>query len=708
MLHWSEYDYSELSNILCFKKCGVKQDGSTYNDIYIMADTETSKKQPDAVEYKYNKTYNITQKTYKGTDNHIVAWSIALRAFDTNIVTLWGRHPSSFIKCVNAIHEALPGDKTILYFHNYPYDYVFLRMFFIENWGKPVKVLNVKPHYPILMTFRNGIIIKDSLILAQRKLEKWADDLEVEHKKAVGSWEYDKLRNQNEDYTHDELTYIEHDVLAGVECLNKTADTLQKRVYTLPYTATGIPREQVKKRGKKVHAHDAFKRQAPNYEIYKILENVYHGGYTHTNRHLLETILPATCYDLASSYPYQMLTMKAPAEQFTALNKKVKKDYILKNSENYAFIFKFTLYKFRLKNSYWGMPPLQFSKCLKTVNCVQDNGRIICGAYAEIYLNEDDLFLIDKYYQMKGNICTEVYYAYKDYLPRWFTDYVYNCFKEKTLKKKDKNHPENYDPVAYSIAKATVNSLYGMCCMKNVKIPILEDYQTGEYNESKDVNAEDLYNKYVNNYETVLPYAWGVWVTSGALIRLYALGECVADGEQWIYSDTDSCYATGWNMEKLQAFNQEAIDKLKSRGYDAVVFNDREYWTGIAECDAEEDEHPAFVSVGAKRYAYINKDCSLHTTVAGVPKEPGAKVLEKAGGLEKFKPGFVFDGESTGKLMHTYLYNNKIYVDKDGNETADSINLSPCDYLLSSVHVVDWEQFFEEEIMIQVYDEEDY
>lgn len=699
MLHWTDYNYEELSSILCFKKSGPKGNGKTYNDVFIMADTETSKKRPDSTLKKYDKKRNVTQIQYVGTNNHVCAWSIAIRAFDTNIVTLWGHRPDTLVTCIEKIHAAMPGDNTIIYWHNMPYDYVFERKFFFVKWGTPKKVLNVKPHYPIYLTFENGIMMKDSLILAQRRLEKWADDLDVEHKKAVGSWEYNKIRSQQEVFSEDELKYIECDVLAGVECLNKTADALGKRVYTLPYTATGIPREEVKKRGKKAHAHNEFLRQAPDYELYCILEQVYHGGFTHANRHLIEVIVNAFCYDESSAYPYQLLTMKAPAEKFTKLGKDVKIKYILHNSNEYGFIFKLTLAKFELKDKYFPMPPLQLSKCTKTVNCVVDNGRIIQGEYAEIWLNEIDLELINRYYSIGGNLCTDVYYAYKTYLPKWFTDYVYQCYYDKTMLK-------GGDPVAYAIAKAKLNSLYGMACMKNVKIPIEEDYLTGEYENKKDVNPEELYNKYVNNYETVLPYVWGIWCTSGALSQLFKLGECTAAGQHWVYSDTDSCYSTGFDKAKIKAFNDECKQNLINRGYGAVMFKGREYWLGIAEHNPDEDVHPEFVTVGAKRYAYTNTDGSVHITCAGVPKKNGAKCLK--GDIKNFKANLVFDGPTTGKSMHTYFYVDNIYTDSKGNLTGDSINLSPCDYLLDSVHVVDWEKFFEEDIFIQVYDEDDF
>ena len=49
-----------------------------------------------------------------------------------------------------------------------------------------------------------------------------------------------------------------------------------------------------------------------------------------------------------------------------------------------------------------------------------------------------------------------------------------------------------------------------------------------------------------------------------------------------------------------------------------------------------------FVTLGAKKYAYEDEKGKLHITVAGVIKSKGAKELEENGGLDAFKPNFIF------------------------------------------------------------------
>lgn len=685
-VYWNRYEYNNLSNIMYIKRAG-KGNNASYNDCIIMADTETSKKTHDRV-----------------FDNHVCAWTISIRAYHENIVTLYGTKPSDMVTCFRRIKRHMAGDKTIIYWHNLSYDYVFMRRFVMQKFGKPVKQLATKPHYPIYIEYENGIIFKDSLILAQRGLEKWADDLQVEHQKAVGKWDYDKIRHQKDcNFSAEELEYIEHDTLAGVECIDKTMIQLRKRIYSMPYTATGIPREEARKRGKQYGAREDFLRIVPkNYDTQLKLENVYHGGFVHANRHYINVIMEdVDGLDFTSSYPYCMLAFKYPCSEFKPFRNCSVKE-ILDSADDYAFIFKLILVNVKLKSDEISMPALQYSKCVKDVNACCDNGRILCANYVEIYLNEIDLSVIEQQYTWTGAACVEVEYSDKAYLPRWYTDYVFECFTAKTMLKKDKKHPELYDPVAYSLAKAKVNSLYGMFVQKPCKEDIEENYATGEYTV-KSGNDEELYQKYINNKNSILLYQWGVWVTSYAFRNLFLLGQCCG---LWLYSDTDSCYGKYWDMDKVSEYNENCKKLLRANNYGAVVRDGVENWLGVVDIE----HHDKFKAQGAKRYAVIDDTkeiddvitaSKLKITVAGVPKKTGAKCLRN---LDDFDEGFIFSGKFTGKQTHTYMFVDDIYIDENGNETGDSIDLSPCDYLLSKVDKFDWEALFEEDVEIQVYE----
>ena len=702
MRYWSEFDYSVLSKVIVSKKKAGKK-GGTYNDVIIMCDTETSK-------HHINKDENVSC-----VPNHVVAWTISFRAWDTNIATLYGQSPVDFSECIELIQNALPGDETFFYWHNMSYDWVFIRRFMIRKFGSPDSQLNTKPYYPIYVKWTDkGITFKDSLILAQRKLETWASDLNVEHKKAVGKWDYNKIRTQREVFKADELTYIENDTLAGVECIDATMKTLKKHIYSMPYTATGIPREEARKIGKKHGARDAFLSMALTYDQYKMGECVYHGGYTHGNRYKIErTLKNVVCYDFSSSYPAVMLNEPGyPCESFDNYPD-CSMSEIIDSSDEYAFMFKLILDEPVLIDRFEPMPVLQFSKCVKCINPILDNGRILKADYIEIYCNDIDLRIIYEQYECSAHLCTNVIVAQKDYLPRWYTDYVYRLYYDKCTLKNSPNQ------VLYNIQKAKLNSLYGMCSMKAIRNNIVENYNTGEYSNTQLINHvtgeaytdEELYQKYLDNNNTFLPYQWGIYITSLAQYNLFRLSKCCIDekkGENhFCYCDTDSIYSTYWNKDKLNAYNDEVLRKLRANNYEPVEYEGQTFTPGLAEFDGAYSE---FRVLGAKRYCCRYSDDTrnkeknrgkLKITVAGVPKS-GVSCLNDD--IDRFTDGFIFPGEKTGKLTHHYIIADDIYTDEFGNLVGDSIDLTPCDYELSNIRTEHIDDIFVEEIELQVYE----
>ena len=676
--HWDKFDYSILMNIESRRKQGANN--VTYNDIIMMADTETSKKSKEKIWH-----------------NHIVAWSLSMRAYDHNIATLWGQDPRDFPKMLDRILAQLEGEETYLYFHNLAYDHCFLRRFMYEYFGEPESQLNVRPLYPLIIRYGNGLIVKDSLMLAQRKLEKWAIDMNVEHKKAVGSWDYDKIRNQSDMLTEDELKYIECDVLAGVECIAATLEALHKNIATIPFTATGIPRGEARAIGKKNRAYDQYVKQSPEEYMLQVRnEQIFHGGYTHNNRYTSGKVYPAKCKDFSSSYPYHAIVTKFPSEKFWLLEGDITPAYIIKNSEDWAFTFRVQCVGLDLQDLRFPMPSLAHSKCQGTAGAIVDNGRILRANYIDTYMNEIDFKLFVMVYKWQNIVISDVYTASKDYLPKWYTDYIFKCFENKTKLK-------GVDPVLYSIEKAKLNAIaFGVIAQHPVRATIEEDYATGEYYIPTDFNFEEVYEKHLKNRNNFLPYHWAMYITSAAQYSLFRFAMNCIDFEHggvWLYSDTDSVYATEFNEKVVAAYNQECKKKLTERGYGGVTHNGREYWLGVAEDDGDYSE---FKGLHAKCYACRERESGkLKITVAGVPKK-GVECLKDD--ISNFRTFTVFPGEKTGKLQHKYFYVDEIYTDENGNVTGDSIDLSPCDYIIGDEAIPTADLFTSEEVFIQVYE----
>ena len=713
-VHHTEFDFSILSNIMYIKRAGCSNN-STYNDVIIMFDTETSRKklQNSRQSSRMPKTGEVAR------ENHVCAWTISIRAFKLNIATLWGHKPSTLIDTIFNIHDYMLGEKTIFFAHNMPYDHWFVRRFMYKAWGTPENQLNIKPHYPLYLDFANGIQIRDTLILAQRKLERWADDLQVEHRKAVGKWNYNKYRTQFEKYTGDELEYIEHDTLAGVECIDKTMEIIGKKIYSLPYTSTGIIRDQLFQIAKAHNAKDLFLRIAPDFDQYIKLTKLFHGGYVHANRFYIDVLIDILiqCYDFSSSYPFCMLAYKYPMEKFTPI-KDCTIDEILMSSDSNAFMFKLLAYKPRLKSNDIVMPTLQYSKCVEgtVINPVLDNGRLCACDYCEIYLNEIDLECIASQYEFEGALCVEVEAAAKDYLPRWFTDFIFDLYYEKC------RLTVEGDEVLRTLQKYKVNGCYGMTVQKSIKDVVKEDYESTDVldaykvfrpEDDKEHEKEQRkeYEKYINKRTSILNYAWGCWVTSYAFRNVHTLNTCIKDtkGDFYdddfsllMYNDTDSAYAHGWDETKIKAYNDNCLALLRANGYDKVVIGDEEFCLGIAEHKPLKDDYSEFKTMGAKRYAgRCMKDNKIHITVAGVPKETGAECLKDD--LNNFHENTLFRGKETGKKQHVY-FSSEIYIDDDGNETADSLDLVSGDYLLSATEKFEIEDLLTDDLEVQIYE----
>lgn len=699
---WNKWAFWDVLKNVAVIPSHKKYDARPINDLIIMADTETSKSQPTQYETitHIKKGKKVTERKAITQPNHVVCWTMTIRSCGVNLVTLRGRKPSDFAKCLEMLQSYVPGEHTIIYFHNLAYDWTFLEKFVFQRLGYPTKQLNTKSHYPIQIDMENGITFRDSLILFQCKLEKAAEDLGVEHKKAVGDWDYKKIRHQNSIITPVEWGYAEFDTLSGAECLEAYERGLECNISTMPLTATGIPRSEARKRAQEARWHYRFTQIKLDYKQYCKVRSAYHGGFTHANRHYINVVIPGEtrCYDFSSSYPSIILSYKMPMGVFKPT--RATPEQILANAGSWAFVGKLTMIKPHLKNDDIAMPFLQFSKCEKTVNAVVDNGRIISADLAVIWVTEYDLALIAQQYAFgkleepfeidghsidHGLWITETECCKKDYLPRWFTDYVYSLYEAKCRLK-------GGDPILYSLAKVKLNALYGMCCQAVVKPNIEELYESGEYKTQDNYNEEEMYNENINKHSAFLCFQWGCWITSIAAYNLFQLGKCC---KLWLYSDTDSCYGQGWDTEKVKAYNDACRERLLANGYKPVVINGREFCPGVAESNDKEDVYCEFKVQGAKRYCGRNVgDGELHITIAGVPKKAGARCLDND--INKFEPGFIFQGSKTGKKTHTYVFDD-IHIDSYGNECANSIDLTECDYELDRTDAINYDAFEEEE-----------
>ncbi len=660
IIYYAKYDRLQLGRIIYHKD---RRNGDSAN-LIICADTETS-------------------RTGTGPDPvpcYVVAWSLAVLNYndkDHQLAAYYGHTPQELIAFITRLRSDI-GARITVYFHNLSYDYTFLRQAAHAKWGTPAQ-LATRPHKPLQIRYSCGVTFQDSLILAQRSLEKWATDMDAPHKKAVGAWEYEKIRTQHEQFTPDELLYIGNDVKAQAECIDAMRRQLNiTPVDDMPITSTGIIRREGRKRARgdnrKINRwRKKFLNMAPDLPTLRQLERAYHGGYVHANRYVIGDVIPDMVgSDFTSAYPFTMMAYKFPMECFRPFEG--SKEDILQLADRFAFLMDVLIIDFDLKRG-CEMPYLQKSKLIKySDDIITDNGRVISGTMAEITYTEIDLQLFLSLYDCGSIYISGVRIAKKDYLPDWMRGYIAELFYDKCALK-------GGDPVAYSISKTKINGLYGLCVEKYLKPEWIEDPETGEY-QARDIEdpAAALEKKYQSS-NTFLPYQWGVWVCSYTARQLFRMGACY---EEWIYSDTDSCKGCGLDMAKLEALNNEMKADLVRAGFQPPVIGGKEYWLGVADIDSHYSE---FVTLGAKRYAYRDQaDGKLHITVAGVPKKTGAACLQDD--IRNFREGFIFRGSETGKLRVTYNLEPE-RITEDGIYIADSVDLTPDDYTLSATRKYD-------------------
>lgn len=169
----------------------------------------------------------------------------------------------------------------------------------------------------------------------------------------------------------------------------------------------------------------------------------------------------------------------------------------------------------------------------------------------------------------------------------------------------------------------------GMCVQDPAKQSYI--YSNGEF-KIGDKTVKFLIAR--NNRKAFLNYAWGVWVSAWARLRLQeGIDLC---GDNIVYCDTDSCkYVGEVDWSKYNA--ERKRDSIQSGAY-ATDSNGITHYMGVYEDEGMCDR---FKTLGAKKYVgEVNG--KLKITIAGVNKKKGAEELLENGGIEAFKDGFKF------------------------------------------------------------------
>ena len=569
--------------------------------------------------------FDIETSRVEGLDHSAMyVWQLALG--DDVII---GRTWAEWRSCLYRISTALPKGLTlVIWVHNLSYEFNWLQD---QYRYTEREVFATGPHEVLRCTQYGGRFEwRCSYQLTNMSLGQMCERYGAKHQKLDGDdFNYLETRYPWTPLGYRELKYCIHDVLGLVESIRALLAEEGDTYYSLPSTATGFVRREVK-RAMHDRRKSAVLPAVMTYDEYLLMRWAFRGGNTHASRFWAGQILSGVqSWDRSSSYPDVICNAQFPMAKFEELPASLEELDKAIYKAHRPILAHLRLAGVRLKDRYYPIPYLARAKCQGIVRAVCDNGRILEAGVLEVGVTDVDLRIIRDQYEIDKTEVLELHASRYGRLPKELTQLVQQYYRDKTAYK---GATDPGGRTIYRRSKERINSVFGMMVMD----PLRQKYvYEGELHlkESEDPEADlDKQNK-----RAFLLYAWGVWVTAWArweleqaISTLHRQGACV------VYCDTDSVKFFG--PGDLGAINDRLRERSEASGSWADDRHGERHYMGVWESDGE---YLRFKTLGAKKYVVEEAD-GLHVTIAGVGKRKGAAELQAAGGIEAFDDGFVF------------------------------------------------------------------
>ena len=577
---------------------------------------------------------------------------------------LYGRELPEFNTLLKYIRKKVGSAEVHIWIHNINYEYTFLR-----ETIKFTKKFFTEARKPLTLKYHN-VVFRCSYRLTMMSLAKWGEQIGVP--KAVGDLDYHALYTPLQKLTYEQLNYCETDLRVMIKGISNYL-TMYTHIKDIPFTQTGMPRRDIKMAGKTVKGwqRKVARMQPKTAEDWKVEHYTYCGGLTLCNPdkagYVLQCHTPGVMgyinvgtevepvaqrsIDRKSAYPAAML-QKYPASEFMLVNAAVNWE----DGNHHICLAEFINLKAR-----YDVTPQSSSKRIMIEGAVynkdditKNNGKIITAKRFALYITEVDKMLIDMYYTYDDLIIHSHRIATSDWMEKHVIEYMLLRYEAKTLRKTDT------DPTLYNLEKIKLNAIYGMCGTSLIHDDIVEE-GWGFITKFKDDSEilKDLKRLQQFDYNNVLPYSWGIYVTSWQRYALMSTALNLGINKM-SYSDTDSLKGDYdlTDMEHVDQINQQIIEWTKWRceqqdiDYNKTCPKDKKgrlQYLGIWENDANYYE---ISYLGAKRYAYREgPNDMVHITIAGVPKSAG-HVLQDVSDL---KEGLTFDLFQSRKNLCQYI-----------------------------------------------------
>ena len=600
------FDYLVISSTGCQKRPkgnqGTKHNVRKYKNLFCAFDIETTNDLTINQAYMYIWQCQIEEQTVIGRT--------------------WGE----WLEFLERISSRLAEDEYLMiYVHNLSFEFTFLKGIYSFD---PEEVFAIDRRKVLKCEMMNHFEFRCSYLLTNMSLSTFTKRMGVTEKLSGEEFNYKVVRYPWTELTPKELEYCVTDVISLVEALKVYFSIEHDNFHTIPFTSTGFVRRDVKRAMRRFNRKELESMQ-PDYEIFQILREAFRGGNTHCNRYYTGMILDnVSSYDRVSSYPDVQINELFPMSPWIKEEEPtVERVTRIIYKQHRACIMRVGFTGLRLRNPLWGCPYIPKHKCRNLRNYYNDNGRILSGDL-EISLTDVDFKIILSEYLFDEITIYDFYHCRYGKLPKPLREEVQKYFQLKS-ELKGVTGSELY----YQLSKAKLNSVYGMSVTNPCRISI--DYINDEFIERTEDERELLE---ASNRKAFLVYAWGIWTTAHARMELEKMMNLVGES-RFVYCDTDSVKFIDDGSVSFDKYNKSRkTDSIKNGGV-GVDRNGKKYYLGV--CDYE-GTYKKFVSLGAKKYCYIDSRETLLITVAGVGKSIGAVELASRGGIESFKEGFTF------------------------------------------------------------------
>lgn len=599
-----------------------------------------------------------------------------------NLVTT-GRTWKEFEVLISMVQKILSlneNRRLVVYVHNLPYEFQFIRKHF--DWDEVFILTERKPVYATT----GGIEFRCSLKLAGGKaLANVAKDLQkYKVEKAVGNLDYEQIRTPLTPLTEKELLYCENDIRV-ILCYIQEKIEQDGDITKIPLTNTGYVRNYCRK--------ECYSRWKPYRKVmesltleadeYSQLKRAFQGGFTHANAHHVGKVLDKVgSHDFTSSYPAVMVLEKFPMAKAEYISNGINESELME-----LLITRCCLFDIEI----WGLMPKLFHehpisryKCPVCENAIVDNGRIVMAEHIITTITEQDFFVYTEFYTWDRIEIKNLRTYQKNYLPKNFVQSVLNLYEKKTVLKDVEGEEVNY-----MISKNMINAAYGMMVTDPIRDELMYSDNTF-YTIPKNI-AEGI-DKYNTNIRRFLFYPWGVWVTAYARANLFS--GIVEMGDDYIYSDTDSIKSMNTERHEnyFNSYNAQILQKIEAasqyHNIDKSLFapytkKGKQKIIGVWD---DEGVYDKFKTLGAKRYLTMkgvqSTEPKYMITLAGSNKKKTMEYLVGTGDpFGKFTDGLSIPPENSGRLILTY-------IDNETTGTVVDMFGVPYEYHeLSSIHM---------------------